>query len=73
MNENDILDKIKKYMELRNWSLYRLAKESEIPYTSLHSMFEKNTQPTLSTLRKLCDGLGINLCDFFRTMPNPIH
>ena len=71
MNENDILDNIKKYMELRNWSLYRLAKESEIPYTSLHSMFEKNTQPTLSTLRKLCDGLGINLCDFFSDDAKP--
>lgn len=63
MNENDILEKIKNYMELRNWTLYRLAKESDIPYTSLHSMFEKNTQPTLSTLRKLCNGLGIELSE----------
>lgn len=65
MNENDVLNKIKKYMELRNWTLYRLSKESNIPYTSLHSMFEKNTQPTLSTLYKICSGLGISMGDFF--------
>lgn len=41
MNENDILNKIKTYMEYRNWTLYKLAKEADIPYTSLHSMFEK--------------------------------
>lgn len=65
MNENDMLTKIRDCMNSRGWTLYRLAKESNIPYTSLHSMFEKNTQPTISTLRKICLGLGITLSDFF--------
>lgn len=62
---NDILAKIDQYRKNRNWSLYRLAKESDIQYSSLHSMFEKNTQPTIPTLTKICLGLGISLSDFF--------
>lgn len=62
---NDILAKIDRYRAARNWSFYRLAKESGIPYSSLHSMFEKNTQPTIPTLAKLCAGLGISMSDFF--------
>ena len=33
-----------------------LAKESDIPYSSLNSLFLKNNQPTLSTLEKICKG-----------------
>lgn len=62
---NDILAKIDEYRERRGWTLYRLAKESGMQYSSLHSMFEKNTQPTIPTLTKLCKGLGITLSDFF--------
>lgn len=62
---NDVLAKIDEYRTARNWSFYRLAKESGIQYSSLHSMFEKNTQPTIPTLTKLCAGLGISMSDFF--------
>ena len=50
---NDILAKIDGYRERRGWTLYRLAKESGMQYSSLHSMFEKNTQPTIPTLTKI--------------------
>ena len=63
--QNIILTKIEKYLVIRKWSLYRLAKEAEIQYSSLHSMFEKNTQPTIPTLMKICKGLGITMSDFF--------
>lgn len=63
--KNKTLEKIDKYLEVKHWSLYRLAKESGIPYSSLHSMFEKNTQPTIPTLEKLCIGLGISMSEFF--------
>ena len=44
MNNNEILKKIETYMKLRNWSIYKLAKEADffsdkhaenIPYMSL--------------------------------------
>ena len=47
---NDVLQKIKELMEERGWSLYKLAKESGIPYSSLNSLFQKNNQPTITTL-----------------------
>lgn len=65
MNNNEILKKIETYMKLRNWSIYKLAKEADIPYSSLNSMFLKNTQPTIPTLEKICSGLNISMSDFF--------
>ena len=52
-------------MEERKWTLYKLAKESNIPYSSLNSLFQKNNQPTISTLEKICKGLHISMAEFF--------
>lgn len=65
MSMNPILKKINYYMKLRNWSIYKLAKEADIPYSSLNSMFLKNTQPTIPTLKKICAGMNITMSDFF--------
>lgn len=67
MELNKILVKIKLLMEKRHWSMYRLAKESGIPYSSLNSLFQKNNQPTISTLERICDGLNISMGEFFST------
>lgn len=79
--EFDILKRIKNICKQKNWSTYKLAKESGIPYSSLNNMFKRNTQPSFSTLLnnmfkrntqpsfstlyKLCMGLNISLADFF--------
>lgn len=65
MNKNITLMKLELLMNKRNWSIYKLAKESDIPYSSLNNLFQRNTEPTLPTLRKICVGLGISLADFF--------
>ena len=65
--DNDILKRISTLCEERNWSLYRLAKESEIPYTRLSNMFARKTQPTVHTLGKLCEGFGISMSTYFDT------
>jgi transcriptional regulator with XRE-family HTH domain len=62
---NDVLERILQLTEQRNWSKYKLAKESDIPLSSLNSLFAKNNQPTIPTLQKICNGLGITLSDFF--------
>lgn len=62
---NKHLEKIKELLDERNWSLYRLSKESNITYSSLNSLFLKNNQPTISTLEKICQGFHITLSEFF--------
>ena len=62
---NEVLQKIKKLMDERGWSLYKLAKESGIPYSSLNSLFQKNNQPTVTTLERICSGFHITIGEFF--------
>lgn len=65
MELNRLLTKIQILMDERNWSLYKLAQESNIPYSSLNSLFLKNNQPTVATLEKVCKGFHISLAEFF--------
>ena len=65
MELNKQLTKIQDLLDERNWSLYRLSKESGIPYSSLNSLFLKNNQPTITTLEKICNGFHITLSEFF--------
>ncbi len=68
---NDTLKKIVDLLNNRTWSLYKLAKESGIPYSSLNSMFQKNNQPTITTLEKICGAFHISMSEFFSdSIPN---
>ena len=71
MTKNATLMKLESLMSQKQWTVYRLAKESGIPYSSLNNLFQRNTEPTLPTLRKICEGLGISLSDFFSDEPSP--
>lgn len=65
-DDNYTLDKIKKLCQAKGWSVYRLAKESDIPYSSLNNIFARNTQPTIPTLMSICKGFGITMSEFFQ-------
>lgn len=65
MELNGTLVKIQELLAERDWSLYKLAKSSCIPYSSLNSLFHKNHQPTVSTLEKICEGFHITMSEFF--------
>lgn len=65
MEHNKLLTKIQELLDERNWTLYKLAKESGIPYSSLNSLFLKDNQPTVATLEKICSGFHITLAEFF--------
>ena len=67
MQEHDIIDRIRQLCQDRSWTLYRLAKESNITYSTLCTMLRKGNTPSLPTLIKLCNGFGISLCQFFNT------
>lgn len=65
MQEADIVLRIQELCHARGWSIYRLAKESGITYSTLCTMLHKANYPSISTLLKLCEGFGITLADFF--------
>ena len=62
---NKALLRIKELMDERGFTQYRLSKTSGIPYSSINSLFSKNNNPSISTLEKICAGLGITLSEFF--------
>ena len=65
MNEEYILQKVTQLRTERNWSLYRLAKEADLSYSTLNNSFHRNNVPSISTLIRICEGFGITLAEFF--------
>jgi len=47
-------------------SMHRLALESGVPPSTIKNvLYGKSVNPGIVTIRLLCDGLGITLCEFF--------
>lgn len=59
------LDRIKELVEERGWSMYKLSKASGVSQSTLSNMFNRNNDPSISTLEEICHGLGITLSQFF--------
>lgn len=66
MTEDDVLQKIHFLMDQKGYSENRLATECGITQSTINSMFKKNNLPSLPTLLKICNGLGITLSQFFQ-------
>jgi len=50
----------------KGWSKYRLAKEANIPQSSLHDILSgKIKNPTAERLKSIADALGVSVNDFF--------
>ena len=61
----DAQGQIKKLMDERGWTDYRLAKESGLSHSTVANMFNRNNSPTLPTLEAVCRAFGITLAQFF--------
>lgn len=61
----DVLDKILKLREKRNWTEYRLGEESKLPQTTISSWYNKNMMPSIASLEKVCAAYGITMSQFF--------
>lgn len=61
----DVNEKIKKLLNDRHWTPYRLAKEAGLPDATIGNLFRRNTQPTLPTLEAVCKAFNITLSQFF--------
>lgn len=60
-----VIEKIERMREEKGWTKYRLAEEAELTYSSLMSMYARNTPPKLDILEMICSAFGISLAQFF--------
>lgn len=63
----DVKARLQQLMDERGWTIYRLAKESNISWSTVRNMFKRNNDPSIYTLECLCRGMGITLPQFFDT------
>lgn len=61
----DVKARLQQLMDERNWTIYKVAKEAGIPWSTVRNMFKRNTEPSIMTLECICKGMGITLCQFF--------
>lgn len=65
MREEYVLQKIRELLDERGWTLYRLAKEAGVSYSTLSNTFQRENVPSIPTLIQVCEGFGITLTEFF--------
>lgn len=61
----DVKQRLQQLMDERGWTIYRLAKEAGVSWSTIRNVFRRGTEPSISTLEVLCKGLGISLAQFF--------
>ena len=61
----NVLKRIKELMNAKGWSEYRLAKEAELPQSTISHLFKRNNAPTYPTVEAICKAFGITLSHFF--------
>ena len=66
--DNAVRDRIKQLCKNKNYTINKLATMSAINYSTVRDfMNEKNSNIGIITIKKLRDGLGLSLYDFFDT------
>lgn len=60
-----VQERIRKLMEVKGWSEYRLAKEAHLPQSTISHMFKRNNAPTIPTTEAICHVFGLTLSQFF--------
>jgi transcriptional regulator with XRE-family HTH domain len=64
--EEAVQKRIINLCEVQNITLNKLSTNSGLPYSTIFSMFYgKSKNPKLSTILHICEGLNIELAEFF--------
>ena len=61
----DVNQRIRKLMDERGWTEYKLAKVSDLSQSTISNLFNRNTVPSITTLEAICQGFGVSLSQFF--------
>ncbi len=65
MDNEAVLKKIEEINKSKEWSMYRLSKESGIAQSTLSSLFGRRANISLPKLGRICQAFGIKMSDFF--------
>lgn len=57
--------RLRQLLTERNWTEYRLSKESGLSQSTLANIFRRNTVPSIPTQEAICSAFGITLSQFF--------
>lgn len=60
-----VCNRISDLCQNKKITYYTLAYRSAIPKSTLMNLFH-GTNPTISTINKICSGFGITMCEFFQ-------
>lgn len=63
--ENYIIERIEELCKEKHMSRYRLAQRAGLSQSSISTLLNRKSVPTIQTIDKLCDGFGITLSQFF--------
>ena len=61
------LERIEELCRARGWSHYRLAMEMDTSPNNIGNLFRRTTIPSIPTLRRICDVMGITMAQFYST------
>lgn len=61
----DVIKRLNQLRLERNLSVYRLSELSGINQSTLANTFSRGTMPSVQTVEKLCEAMGITLSQFF--------
>lgn len=63
----DVLERVTYYRTQKGWSEYQLAEKSGLTQSTISSWYRKNMVPSILSLEKICNAVGITLSQFFAT------
>ena len=63
----DVLARIDELRKEKGWSVNYLALEAGLTQSTLNNLYSRKTEPKISTLRAICEALGISLSNPLRT------
>jgi len=63
--ENYIIDRVERIRQAKNLSRYRMAQRSGLSQSSISNLLNRRNVPSIQTLEKICNGLGMTLAQFF--------
>lgn len=61
------LERIEELCRERGWSHYRLALEMDTSPNNIGNLFRRTTVPSIPTIRRICEVMGITMAQFYST------